>query len=102
MSSDRGRNPKIFETAFEKYEERGRLGRGGSGEVYLVANSDDQEYALTLLAAQVLSGEKRGRFRNEIGFCLQPVHENVLRIIDCGVYEARTTLSHTSTISLGP
>ena len=75
--------PESFETATNLYTRTANIGNGGAGDVYSVRDVDGQEFALKLLR----SGDsgKRKRFRNELAFCQQPQHSNIIRVIDSGV-----------------
>ena len=75
--------PEIFETAPNLYTFVASIGNGGAGDVYRVRDVDGQEFALKLLRSS--DSGKRKRFRNELVFCQQPQHSNIIRVIDSGV-----------------
>jgi serine/threonine protein kinase len=74
---------KIFETATNSYTEDGVLGQGGAGTVFRVRDADGQPFALKCLNAS--QSVKRRRFKNELWFCLQDQHPNIVRVVDSGV-----------------
>lgn len=60
---------KVFETAFDTYTVVRQVGAGGSGVVFLVKNSDGQDFALKVLDRSKTPRHKVKRFQNEIQFC---------------------------------
>lgn len=76
---------KIFETTFATYTMVKQLGQGGCGRVYLVKNSDDEEFALKLLT-NADNAEHRKRFKNEIYFCSKNQHANIVSVHDHGLH----------------
>jgi len=75
----------IIKTAFFSYQIVKQLGQGGSGTVYQVKRSEDEEqFALKILMPQTLCTERGKRFKNEYCFLSSHSHENVLRPIDSG------------------
>jgi serine/threonine protein kinase len=75
---------KVFETARTTYTAQGVIGDGGAGIVYLVTDADGTEFALKCLREP--TSAKRKRFTNELFFCQQDVHENIVRVVDSGVF----------------
>jgi serine/threonine protein kinase len=76
----------VFETAFNKYKKGKQIGQGGSGTVFSVKDEDSVEYALKLLSPNDISTEKAKRFKNEINFCSNSNHPNIVKILDTGFY----------------
>jgi serine/threonine protein kinase len=74
---------KIFETATNTYTEDALLGQGGAGTVFRVLDADGQPFALKCLNAS--QSVKRRRFKNELWFCQQEQHANIIRVVDSGV-----------------
>jgi serine/threonine protein kinase len=74
---------RIFETATNTYTEDTVLGQGGAGTVLRVLDADGQAFALKCLNAS--QSVKRRRFKNELWFCQQDQHPNIIRVVDSGV-----------------
>lgn len=76
----------VFETAFERYRIANPLplGSGGSGLVFDVTDQDGTHLALKVLNVGVDS-KKVKRFRNEISFCSNKSHPNIIKVLDYGV-----------------
>jgi serine/threonine protein kinase len=74
---------KIFQTATNEYEQKGTLGGGGSGTVYLVSDPDGQPFTLKLLRES--NTIKRKRFKNELSFCQETRHDNIVPVYDSGI-----------------
>jgi len=73
-----------FKSAFREYTVVGKIGEGGSGTVYEVTDPDSNHYALKALDSHKATSERLKRFQNEITFCQQTTHENVIRVLDTG------------------
>lgn len=75
-----------FESAFETYEAIRPIGEGGSGRVYEArVGRTEQLVAVKCLSPNVVSDERRKRFKNEINFCQRQVHPNIVQVVDAGV-----------------
>jgi serine/threonine protein kinase len=80
-----------FETATNTYALERLIGQGGAGRVFGVLDPDGRQYALKCLNAAESS--KRRRFKNELWFCQQEQHPNIIRVLDSGVVlEAKEAL----------
>jgi serine/threonine protein kinase len=78
--------PDIFESAFNTYSVTGEIaGEGGSGRVFVVNDDDGNEFALKCLLPERVSSEKRKRFKNEIEFCRNHRHNNIVTVVDAGL-----------------
>lgn len=73
-----------YRSAFRTYSIAERIGEGGSGTVYNVTDPDSNHYALKVLDSHKATSQKLKRFQNEIRFCQQTIHENVIRVLDTG------------------
>jgi len=73
-----------FETPFETYQVTKIIGEGGAGHVYEVTNSSGDILALKCLAPDRVTSERLKRFKNEIGFCQQHNHANIVQVVDTG------------------
>src|SRR5271163_370131 len=81
----------LFETATNTYTSDKVIGQGGAGTVFSVLDPEGGRYALKRL--NPASSLKRRRFKNELSFCQQEQHPNVIRVLDSGVvFEAKETL----------
>jgi serine/threonine protein kinase len=78
--------PKTFKSAFETYTIVAQAGRGGSGTVYRVTDSEHEQFALKVLTSNA-QGKRLKRFRNEINFCSQDRSKNIVRIVEYGKTE---------------
>jgi len=85
-----GRSLPVFVTAFGEYEAQEVVGEGGAGRVYRATYATG-DYAIKLLHAAKVSREQSKRFKNEILFGSRTQHENIVRIIDHGVYSVSDT-----------
>lgn len=59
------------------------IGNGGSGDVWK-AKSNGIEYAIKFLRLAPNSNEKINRFKNEIAFCKESNHKNIIKLIADG------------------
>jgi tRNA A-37 threonylcarbamoyl transferase component Bud32 len=73
----------LFETATNTYTTEKEIGQGGAGTVFRVLDGEGHPYALKRLNAT--SSLKRRRFKNELSFCQQEQHPNIIRVVDSGV-----------------
>jgi serine/threonine protein kinase len=73
-------------TTFEQYEVLGPIGSGGSGDVMLAQAGDGTRVAIKALRPNQ-PRSKLNRFRNELSFCLNDVHPNIVRVLDHGIYQ---------------
>jgi serine/threonine protein kinase len=78
------RSRKVFETAGNTYTASDPIGNGGAGTVYLVKDVDGHEYALKCLTAA--DSTKRKRFSRELSFCQKTRHENIVEVLDTGLF----------------
>lgn len=77
--------PGTFKTAFALYRVLNQLGEGGTGTVFEVREEDGSHFALKLLKPSALSKQRLKRFRNEIWFCSNNRHENIISVLDFGL-----------------
>lgn len=81
-----GKIPSEFLTTFETYTRVGVIGEGGSGYVFKVEDGSGSAFALKALKAQWVTETRRKRFKNEIHFCQGAFHDNIIKVIDHGVF----------------
>ena len=74
-----------FETPFESYQATKVLGEGGAGRVYEAVNKTGESFAIKCLAPERITTERQKRFKNEIIFCQNQTHTNIVCVIDTGV-----------------
>ena len=79
------KNDKL-KTVFDTYTIVEQIGQGGNGIVYSARNEKNEEVAVKVVDISGFSLEKKRRLKNEIFFCLNSECENILKIIDYGVY----------------
>lgn len=74
----------VFHTAFNSFRYLKNIGSGGSGRVLQVENEEGEIFALKYLAIDRITTEKLKRFKNELSFCAQNDHKNIVKVIDWG------------------
>lgn len=72
-----------IKTAFDEYTLIEQVGSGGNGRVFSASNSAGEQFAIKLLERNI-GRDKLKRFRNEIAFCEQHQHKNIISILDRG------------------
>lgn len=77
---------RVFNTAFNEYKEIRVIGEGGAGYVLEAIDLDECVYAIKILNAQDGPRSKLKRFQNEINFCQNDIHRNIVRVVDYGNY----------------
>ena len=81
------RSKYIFTSSFlNTYREVEIIGEGGNSTVFKVLDDDENEYALKLLNKK-LDKETKKRFKNEIDYCSRASHDNIMKVIDNGLFE---------------
>ena len=85
VSFDRIAKGSILYTAFEEYEVQKQVGQGGNGTVFQAKNASNELYAIKVISRNT-PREKLNRFRNEINFCMNHEHKNIVKILDYGAY----------------
>ncbi|MGD0971141.1 MAG: protein kinase [Desulfobaccales bacterium] len=79
---------RVFETAFSKYFDKGIIGQGGSGTVHKVTDESGNQYAVKILDHTKATSAKRKRFKNEIMFCERNQHNNIISVIEHGLFKS--------------
>ncbi len=69
------------------YKEVEVIGEGGNSTVFKVIDDENKEYALKLLNKKI-DKENKKRYKNEINYCLKSNHENIMNVIDNGIFES--------------
>ena len=77
--------PKQFRSVFSTYERKEQIGQGGSGRVFAATDDEGILVAIKILDPSLATHARLRRFQNEIAFCSQSNHENVVRVIDYGL-----------------
>jgi len=85
------KTPDLFDTGFATYKRVSIAGNGGAGTVFVVVDEAGKNFALKCLAPTVMSTDKRKRFKNEIEFCRNSNHPNIVQIVDTGAVLWGTT-----------
>jgi serine/threonine protein kinase len=73
-----------FRSAFSIYSVEGKIGEGGSGIIYKVKDESNNPFALKLLDPKKATRNRIKRFKNEIYFCSNIHHENIVCVVDSG------------------
>lgn len=73
----------IIHTAFSDYELVEQIGQGGNGRVFSAKNKSDELFAVKFIERDK-SNAKLKRFKNEIHFCENHSHKNIVKILDRG------------------
>lgn len=81
------KKPIIFETTFALYNATEIIGEGGSGRIYKATDDSGSICAIKLLDPGKATKEKVKRFKNELQFCLRNEHENIVTVIDHGIFK---------------
>jgi serine/threonine protein kinase len=83
MESERLKKGTILHTAFDDYEIIEQVGQGGNGKVFSAKDSDGNNVAVKFIDRNE-SDKKYKRFKNEIHFCENSNHKNIVKIFDRG------------------
>lgn len=78
--------PVIFETTFTHYTATDIIGEGGAGRVYRATDDAENVYAIKLLDSAKANREKVKRFKNEVFFSQRNKHQNIITVIDHGIF----------------
>jgi serine/threonine protein kinase len=76
-----------YRTFHDTYTVVRQYGQGGWGVVFEVRSSSNKRLALKCLDPRTANAGRVKRFRQEVGWCEQERHQNVLRVIDRGISE---------------
>ncbi|MEI2273066.1 serine/threonine protein kinase [Sphingobacterium sp. ML3W] len=69
-----------------EYKLKERKGSGGSGTVW-TAESNGNSFAIKYINSEI--SDKIARFKNEISFCKNTVHKNVVKVVSQGEYKEK-------------
>lgn len=83
IGSERLKKGTIVHTAFDDYELIEQVGEGGNGKVFSAKDSDGNNVAIKFIDRNE-SDKKYKRFKNEINFCENSEHKNIVKIFDRG------------------
>lgn len=78
------KDDEVFASAFHTYTIVGKIGEGGAGSVYEVTDDDARHYALKALDPHKTNSQRLLRFQNEVRFCQQTIHPNIVHVLDTG------------------
>src|SRR4030043_581398 len=96
------KKPLIFKTTFSVYVAKEIIGQGGSGRIFRALDEADNPWAIKLLDPQKLSKEGVKRFKNELTFCSNNKHPNVLTVVDHGIFVEDNKLGISSPFYVMP
>jgi serine/threonine protein kinase len=71
-------------TAFEEYTCLAQIGQGGNGTVFKVKSLSGNVYALKAVDRAATTSDKLKRFKNELNFCYNCSHKNIVKVLDWG------------------
>jgi eukaryotic-like serine/threonine-protein kinase len=74
----------VFSTTGETYTSEGIEGEAGTSVIYRVIDSEGNRWALKCLKPDQATTSRTKRFLNELNFCLNSSHKNVVRVVDRG------------------
>ena len=77
----------VLSTTFAEYIVEKQINQGGNGTVFRVHNTDGETYAIKAIDRNKTSTDKLKRFKNELNFCLNCDHPNIIHILDHGTYK---------------
>lgn len=75
---------RSYETTFNTYTVNDFIGEGGAGRVYNVGDDEGTVFALKILKKDSINSNKVKRFKNELHFCKNNKHKNIMSISDFG------------------
>jgi len=73
-----------FESAFHSYTLDGPVGEGGAGTVFRAHSEKGDLCAIKRLDPRKTTSEKLKRFENELTFCKNEPHRNIVKVLDEG------------------
>ena len=79
----------VLDTTFDSYTIVNQLGEGGAGRVFEVTDGSGKTLAAKIIKESNTSSDSQKRFKNEVTFCLETDHPNVIKVRDHGVYRQR-------------
>lgn len=83
VSTEKLKKNTVVKTAFDEYTLIKQVGSGGNGRVFSASNGSGEQFAIKFLERNI-GGDKLKRFKNEIAFCEQHLHKNIVSILDRG------------------
>ena len=82
MTKRLGKGVEVF-TTFSRYMLQSQVGEGGNSNVFSAVDENRQQVAIKFLKPDA----RLDRFKNEIRFCENATHPNIIHVIDRGVIE---------------
>ena len=76
----------VVKTVSNEYVVQEQVTQGGNGTIFQVADDTSTVYALKAIDRAKTSKDKLKRFRNEIAFCSNNHHPNIVPVHDSGTY----------------
>ena len=73
----------VVKTAFDEYTLIKQVGEGGNGKVFSATNGHGETVAIKFVERSLSAGKLK-RFKNEIHFCENHKHKNIVEILDRG------------------
>jgi hypothetical protein len=82
---DTGIKLSEYRTVFHSYQTDKQVGEGGNATVWKVRRDDNKPFAMKVLSKVDLQSSRRKRFSNELWFCAQSNHRNIVKVLDWGL-----------------
>lgn len=76
----------VVKTVSNEYVVQKQVTQGGNGTIFQVTDDTKTVYALKAIDRAKTSKDKLKRFRNEIAFCSNNRHPNIVPVLDSGTY----------------
>ena len=76
----------VVKTVFNEYVVQKQVTQGGNGTIFQVTDDTRTVYALKAIDRAKTTKDKLKRFRNEIAFCSNNHHSNIVPVLDSGTY----------------
>lgn len=80
----------VVKTVSNEYVVQKQVTQGGNGTIFQVTDDTRAAYAMKAIDRAKTSKEKLKRFRNEIAFCSNNHHSNIVPVLDSGTYTSES------------
>lgn len=78
---------RTFRSTFTLYTANDVVGEGGAGIVYQVTDEESNPFAVKVVKPENVTRDRLKRFKNELRFCQENRHPNILTVLDHGFAE---------------
>lgn len=83
MTNGKIKKNTIVKTVYDEYKVIEQIGSGGNGRVFSASNENGEIVAIKFVDRTIVNNKLK-RLKNEIAFCEQHNHKNIVRILDKG------------------